>query len=74
MLIGAKEELAANWRFENWRKVNKNVEFTDDTAIIAKTEEEFQNTVNKLVDNGRKYDIKINIDKSEVMIVSGRDQ
>ena len=38
--------------------------------IIAKTQEELQDMVNRLVDTGRKYDMEINIDKSNVMRVS----
>ena len=51
------------------RIVNK-VRFADDTAIIAKTQEELQDMVNRLVDTGRKYGMDINIDKSQVMRVS----
>ena len=39
-------------------------------AIIAKTQEELQDMVNRLVDTGRKYGMEINIDKSQVMRVS----
>ena len=38
--------------------------------IIAKTQEELQDMVKKLVDTGRKYGMEINIDKSQVMRVS----
>ena len=44
--------------------------FADDTAIIAKTQEELQDMVNRLVDTGRKYGMEINIDKSQVMRIS----
>ena len=40
--------------------INK-VRFEDDTAIIAKTQEELQDMMNRLVDTGRKYVMKINI-------------
>ena len=49
--------------------INK-VRFADDTAIIAKSQEELQDIVNRLVDTGRKYSMEINIDKSQVMRVS----
>ena len=39
-------------------------------AITAKIQEELQDMVNKLVDTGRKYGMKMNIDKSQVMRVS----
>ena len=42
----------------------------DDTAIIAKTQEELEDMVYRLVDTGRKYGMEINIDKSQVMSVS----
>jgi Reverse transcriptase (RNA-dependent DNA polymerase). len=42
----------------------------DDTAIIAKTLEELQDMVNRLVDTGRKYIMEINIDKLQVMRIS----
>ena len=44
--------------------------FADDTAVIAKTQKELQDMVNRLVDTGSKYDMKINIDKSQVMRTS----
>jgi Reverse transcriptase (RNA-dependent DNA polymerase). len=44
--------------------INK-VRFADDTAIIAKIQEELQDMVNRLVDTGRKYGMEINIDKSQ---------
>ena len=44
--------------------------FADDVAITAKTREELQDMVNRLVDTGRKYGLEINIDKSQVMRVS----
>jgi Reverse transcriptase (RNA-dependent DNA polymerase). len=37
--------------------------YLDDTAIIAKTQEELQVTVNRLVDTARKCGMEINIDK-----------
>jgi Reverse transcriptase (RNA-dependent DNA polymerase). len=49
--------------------INK-VRFADNTAIIVKTQEELQDMVNRLVATGRKYGMKINIDKSQVMRVS----
>ena len=44
------------------RIINK-VRFADDTVIIAKSQEELQDMVNRLVDTGRKYGMDINIDK-----------
>ena len=41
--------------------------FADDKAIIAKTQEELQDMVNRIVDTGRKYGMEINIEQSQVM-------
>ena len=38
-------------------------------AIVAKTQEVLQDMVIRMVDTGRKYDMEINIGKSEVMRV-----
>jgi Reverse transcriptase (RNA-dependent DNA polymerase). len=56
-------------KFHGERIINK-VRFADDTAVIAKTQEELKDMVNRLVDTGRKYGMEINIDKSQVMWVS----
>ena len=45
----------------------------DDTAIVAKTQEELQDIVNRLVITGREYGVEINIDKSQIIRVSGRN-
>ena len=44
--------------------------FVYDIAIIAKTQEELQDMLNRLVDTKRKYGMEINIDKSQIMRVS----
>ena len=43
---------------------------TRSNTITAKTQEELQDMVNRLVDTGRKYGMEMNIDKSQVMRVS----
>jgi len=58
-----KEALAEVGDFKIGGKIIK-VRFADDTAIIAKTQEELQDIVNRVVDTGRKYGMKITIDKS----------
>ena len=40
-------------------RIINQVRFTDDTAIIAKTQEELQDMVNRLVYTGRKYGMEI---------------
>ena len=42
----------------------------DDSAIIAKTQEELQDKVNRLVDTGMDYSMEINMDKSQEMRLS----
>ena len=49
--------------------INK-VRFADYTTIIAKTQEELQDMVNRLVDTAKKYGMEIKIDNSQVMRVS----
>ena len=65
-----KEAWAEVGDFKVGGRLFNNIRFADDTAIIAKTQEELQDIVNRLVDTGRKYDMEINIDKSQVMRVS----
>ena len=48
--------------------------FVDSTAVISKTLEELQEMVNRLIDTGRKYGMKINIDKSQVIRVLRRNE
>ena len=65
-----KEALAKVEDFKIGGRVINKVRFADDMAIIAKTQEELQDMLNRLVDTGRKYVMEINIDKSQVMRVS----
>ena len=65
-----KEALAEVGDFKTGGRIVIKVRFADDTAIIAKTQEELQYLVNRLVDTGRKYGMEINLDKSQVMRVS----
>ena len=53
-----KEALAEVGDFKIGGRIIK-VRFADDTAIIAKTQEELQDMVNRLVDTGRKYGMEI---------------
>ena len=50
------------------------VRIADDTALEAKTHEELQEMVNRLVDAGRKYGMEINIDKLQAMKVYRRNK
>ena len=58
-----KEALAEVANFKIGGRIINKVRFADDTAIIAKTQEELQDIVNILVDTGRKYGMEIDIDK-----------
>jgi len=53
------EALADVGDFKIWGRIINKVRFADDTAIIANTREELQDMVNRLVDTGRKYGMKI---------------
>jgi Reverse transcriptase (RNA-dependent DNA polymerase). len=46
------------------------VRIADDTAVIAKSQEELRDMVNRSVNIGRKCGMEINIDKSKVKRVS----
>ena len=65
-----KEALAKVGDFKIRGRIINKVRFQDDMTIIAKTQEELQDMVNRLVDTGRKYGMEININKSRVMRVS----
>ena len=67
------EPLAEVGHFKIGGRVIK-VRFEDDTAIIAQTQEELQDMVNRLVATGRKYGMEINIEKSQVMRISRRNE
>ena len=60
-----KETLTEVGDFKIGGRIINKVRFADNTAIIY----ELQDMVNRLVDTGRKYGMKINIDKSQVMAV-----
>ena len=59
-----KEALAEVGDFKIEGRIINKIIFKDDTAIIAKPQEQLQDVMNRLIDTGRKYDMEINIDKS----------
>ena len=65
-----KEALAEIGDYKIGGRIINKFRFADDTAIIAKTQEELQDMVNRLVDNESKNGMEINIDESQVMRVS----
>ena len=50
-----KVALAEVWDFKIGERIVNKIRLEDDTAIIAKTQEELPDMVNWLVDTGRKY-------------------
>ena len=58
-----KKALAEVGDFKIGGRIINKVRFADDMAIIAKSQEELQDMVNKLVDTGRKYGMEFNTDK-----------
>ena len=60
----AKEALAEVRDIKIGGRIINKVRFADNTAIIAKPQEELQDMVNRLVDTGKKYGMEINIGKS----------
>ena len=61
-----KEALTEDWDFKIGVRIINEVRLEDEMAIIAKTQEDLQDMVNRLVDTGRKYDMEINTDNSQV--------
>ena len=68
-----KESLAEFASFVIVERTINSVRFEGALALIAKTQEELQYMVNRLVDTGRKYGMEINIDKSQTMRVLRRN-
>ena len=64
-----KEALAEVRDFKIGGRIINKVRFADDMVIIAKTQEELQDMVNRLFYTGRKYGMEINIYKSQIMRV-----
>ena len=62
-----KEALAEVGDFQIGGRIINKVRFADDMAIIAKTQKELQDMVNRLVDTGRECGVEINIVKLQVM-------
>ena len=56
--------------FKIGRRIINKVRFEGDMAIIAKTQEEIQYMLYRMVHTGRKYGMEINIDKSKIMRLS----
>ena len=65
-----KEALTEVGDFKIGGRIINKVRFVDNKDIIANTQEELQDMVNRLVDTGWNHSMEINIDKSQVMRVS----
>ena len=53
-------------------KLLKDIRFADDQAMVAESVKELQEIMDKLVEVGRKYDMKINVKKTKTMRISRR--
>lgn len=53
----------------NGKRVN-NIRYADDTVLIAESEEDLQNLLDKIVYEGETYGIKVNEKKTKIMVVS----
>ena len=54
-------------------RIINEMKFINNMAIIAKTQEKLYDFFNKLIESGRKYGMKINIDKPQEMKLSKRN-
>ena len=48
----------------------RDVRFADEQGMVASTEAGLQKTMNRLNDSAKKFDMKINVEKTKVMVVS----
>ena len=55
-------------------QIIEDVRFADDQGMLASTEEGLQRTMNRLNDTVKKFDMKINVQKTKVMIVSRKGE
>jgi endonuclease/exonuclease/phosphatase family metal-dependent hydrolase len=51
-----------------------NFRYVDDTVIVAETEEELQRTMDKANEEGQKRNMKINIKKTKVMVITKKTE
>ena len=57
------------------REVNiNNLRYADNIVLIAKSESDLQNILNKVVSENKKIGLQINIKKTEYMIISNKHQ
>ena len=52
-----------------WRNTN-NLRYADDTTLIAESEEEIKNLLMKVKEESEKYWLKLNIQKTTIMVSS----
>ncbi|KAF6200405.1 hypothetical protein GE061_006708 [Apolygus lucorum] len=60
-------------RLGNGRLIN-NIRYADDTALIARSQEELQELINRVEMVGETYGIRINVKKTKFMVVSRTEQ
>ena len=71
MMIEAMEDIDEGVKVGG--KLLKYIRFADDEAMVADSEKGLQEILDKLVEVGRKYDMKINVKKTKTMRMSRRD-
>ena len=71
MMIKAMEDIDEGVKVGG--KLLKDIRFADDQAMVTDPEKGLQEIMDKLVEVGRKYDMKINVKKTKTMKMSRRD-
>src|SRR5437868_15153252 len=68
MMIDAMEGIEEGVRIAG--QLLQDVRFADDQSMVANTEETLKTLVYKLSDIAKTYDLKINVKKTKVMVIS----
>ena len=71
MMLEAMEGIEEGVRLGG--KLIRDVRFADDQGMVASTEQGLQKVMNGLTETAKKYDMKINVEKTKAMVVS-RDE
>ena len=64
------EALEGMGDFKVGGRIINNIKYADDVVLMAKDEKELQRMLDRLVETGNRYGMKINADKSKVMMIS----
>jgi hypothetical protein len=65
-----KEALEGFGDFKIGRQIVHIVKYADDLELLAKEEKVLQDMINKLIEIGRCYGMKMNVEKTKVMRIS----